>query len=142
MHVSIDPADARPIYQQIMDEVRRALSIGTLGPEDPLPSVRQMASDLRVNPNTVQQAYRELERSGLVYVRRGQGTFVSQSAQREEEKKVLAGEVAERALRDAWRHGIAIEALKAALTEAASRIGGNGRPAEGPDEDEKEEDAE
>jgi len=76
----IDPADSRPIYLQIMDEVRRAVVVGTLGPDSPLPSVRQLAADLRVNPNTVQQAYRELEREGLIYVRRGQGTFVWQDA--------------------------------------------------------------
>ena len=77
MQLTINTADPRPIYVQIMDEVRRAIVLDTLRPEDPLPSVRQLAGDLRVNPNTVAQAYRELERSGTVYVRRGQGTFVA-----------------------------------------------------------------
>jgi len=76
--IAIDETDPRPIYQQIVDEVRRALVLGSLGEEDPLPSVRQLAADLRVNPNTVQQAYRELEREGLVYVRRGLGTYVAE----------------------------------------------------------------
>ena len=122
MHVSIDPTDARPIYQQIMDEVRRALAVGTVGPQDPLPSVRQLASDLRVNPNTVQQAYRELERAGVVYVRRGQGTFISESSRREEERSLLIRQLAERALRDAWRHGVDIDEFMAALRDAAVRI--------------------
>ncbi len=120
----IDPADTRPIYIQIMDEVRRALVIGTLKPETPLPSVRQLASELRVNPNTVQQAYRELEREGLVYMRRGQGTFVSESAQPEAERLVLSRQVAERALRDAFRHGISMEELRGALRD----VSGNGGP--------------
>ena len=64
MQVAINTADPRPIYLQIMDGVRRALVLGTLKAEDPLPSIRQLASDLRVNPNTVAQAYDELEREG------------------------------------------------------------------------------
>ena len=78
--ITIDPADPRPIYVQITDEIRRGIVLGTLKPDDPLPSVRQLAGRLRVNPNTVQQAYRELERVELIYMRRGQGTFVSANA--------------------------------------------------------------
>lgn len=122
MHFTIDPADARPIYVQIMDEVRRALTVGTVGPDDPLPSVRQLAANLRINPNTVQQAYRELERDGLVYMRRGQGTFLAKTPPREEERQHLAIQVAERALRDAWRHGLDLEELIAAIQEVAARI--------------------
>ena len=129
MHVSINTTDGRPIYVQIMDEVRRALAMGTLRAEAALPSVRQLAADLRLNPNTVAQAYRELEREGVVHVRRGQGTFVSERASGENERRALAHDVAERALLDAHRHGMnavqlvrAIEALareQALETEAA-----------------------
>jgi GntR family transcriptional regulator len=118
--ISIDAADARPIYVQIMDEVRRAVVLGTVKPDDPLPSVRQMAADLRVNPNTVQQAYRELERDGLVYVRRGQGTFVSEegAVQTDRERRELATMVAERALREAYRNGLTAADLLEAIREA------------------------
>lgn len=116
MHVSINPSDPRPIYQQIQDEVRRALVLGTLAPEDPLPSIRRLASELRVNPNTVAQAYRELEREGTVYVQRGRGTFVSADVQPDrEERRALARAVAERALTDAHRNGIGAEDLVEAL---------------------------
>eukprot|EP01030_Chromulinospumella_sphaerica_P031840 gene31840-32511_t len=77
-----------------MDEVRRALVLGALRPEDPLPSVRQLAGDLRLNPNTVAQAYRELEREGVVYVRRGQGTFVSDLPAAAPEREAIVREVA------------------------------------------------
>src|ERR1051326_1323363 len=77
MLVSLDPDDGRPLYLQIMDEVRRAVVVGSLRAEDPLPSVRELAAELVVNPRTVSQAYQELEREGVIYVRRGQGTFVS-----------------------------------------------------------------
>ena len=121
MFFAIDPADPRPIYQQIVDEVRRGLVLGVLTAEDALPSVRQMAADLSVNPNTVQQAYRELEREGLVYVRRGQGTYVSalQDATAGEGRRAVAYAVAERALRDAYRHGLDGEELVEAIRRVA-----------------------
>ncbi len=120
MLISIDPADARAIYVQIMDEVRRGLVMGSLVADAPLPSVRQLAAELKINPNTVQQAYRELEREGLVVVRRGQGTFIAPAAAEASalEREALARTVAERALREAYRHGLGA----AELVEAIRRI--------------------
>lgn len=123
MLVNLDHRDARPLYLQIMDEVRRALVVGTLRTEDPLPSVRELASELVVNPRTVSQAYRELEREGVVYVKRGQGTFVAQAARadRNEERRALAGGVAMRALREARRNGLGVEELVAIIREVAAK---------------------
>lgn len=118
MLIRLDPADARPLYQQIVDEVRRAVVLGTLAPGDPLPSVRALATELRVNPNTIQQAYRELERAGVAYSRRGQGTFVAPT-DAPAERESLARDVAERALRDARRYGIEPDELVAAILQAA-----------------------
>ncbi len=124
MLIAIDPSDARPIYVQIVDEVRRALVLGTLAPGEPLPSVRQLAGALRVNPNTVAQAYRELDRQGAVYVRRGQGTFAADVRLDGAERRALARAVAERALRDAHRAGVdaedLIEAIRAVAADAAT----------------------
>jgi GntR family transcriptional regulator len=120
MQLTINTADARPIYVQIMDEIRRALVLGTLRPEDALPSVRQLAAELRVNPNTVAQAYRELERDGMVYVRRGQGTFVADVAANGTERRALAQGVAERALLDAHRNGVSPDELVDAIRDAAA----------------------
>jgi GntR family transcriptional regulator len=118
MRVQLDSADSRPIYVQIMDEIRRGLVRGTLGPEDPLPSVRELAGELRVNPRTVSQAYAELEREGVVYVRRGQGTFVSPGVRPEQRQRpLLAREVGKRALADAWRNGLELEELMEAIRE-------------------------
>ncbi len=120
MQATIRTDDPRPIYQQIMDEVRRALVVGTLRADDALPSVRELASQLRLNPNTVAQAYRELEREGLVYVQRGRGTFVSSDiGPGEEERRSLALDVARRALVDAHRNGIGIDELVNALNDVA-----------------------
>jgi GntR family transcriptional regulator len=132
--ITIDATEARPIYVQIMDEIKRAVVLGTVGPDDPLPSVRQLAAELRVNPNTVQQAYRELEREGLVYVRRGQGTFVSEegSLKTDRERGELATMVAERALREAYRNGLTAEELVGAI-QRASTGEGSGTESEGGD---------
>jgi GntR family transcriptional regulator len=115
--INLDPSDERPLYQQIVDEVRRALVLGTVAAQDPLPSVRALATELRVNPNTVQQAYRELERAGIVYSRRGQGTFVADPGTGERE--LLLRDVAERALKDARRYGIEADELADAILRAA-----------------------
>jgi GntR family transcriptional regulator len=115
--INLNPADERALYQQIVDEVRRGLVLGTLAPEDPLPSVRALAAELRVNPNTVQQAYRELERAGVVYSRRGQGTFVAAPGGGEREQ--LLRDVADRALKDARRYGIEPDELADAILRAA-----------------------
>jgi GntR family transcriptional regulator len=111
MLLSIDSADSRPIYVQIMDEIRRALVLRTIKPDEPLPSVRQLAADLAVHPNTILQAYRELEREGAVYVKRGQGTFAAALTTGRRERNALATAVAERALRDAYRHGLTVDEL-------------------------------
>jgi GntR family transcriptional regulator len=79
MYVKIDPANGLPIYLQIIQQVKTAIAMGRLQPEEPLPSVRQLAVDLAVNPNTVARAYLDLEHEGIIYKRPGHGTFVSQS---------------------------------------------------------------
>ena len=76
----IDTASSVPVYEQIVDRLRYAIAAGRYAPGEQLPSVRQLAVDLLVNPNTVAKAYRELEREGLTFSRRGLGVFVSRSA--------------------------------------------------------------
>jgi len=118
MLIDLDLSDGRPLYQQIVDEVRRAVAQGALAADDPLPSVRTLALELRVNPNTVQQAYRELERAGVVYSRRGQGTFAARNGAADH-RELLLRDVAERALKDAHRFGFTPHDLAAAVLRAA-----------------------
>ena len=68
--------DKMPIYLQIMDRIKMDIVTKKLKAKDKLPSVREMAMTLKVNPNTLQRAYQELERLGIVYTQRGMGTFV------------------------------------------------------------------
>ena len=76
MLVTLDPADATPIYAQVERGLRAAIAAGRLKPGDQLPTVRELAVDLRVNANTVARVYSELERAGVFETRRGVGTFV------------------------------------------------------------------
>ncbi|MBZ9608778.1 GntR family transcriptional regulator [Clostridium estertheticum] len=71
--------DKMPIYLQIMDLIKMDIVTGKLKSKDKLPSVREMAMNLNVNPNTLQRSYQELERLGIVYTQRGTGTFVEEN---------------------------------------------------------------
>jgi GntR family transcriptional regulator len=127
MPFDINPTDPRPIYVQIMDEIQRGIVLGTWRADEPLPSVRQLAVELRVNPNTVAQAYRELERDGVVYVRRGQGTFVS-AADAGMQRRSLLDELSRRVLQEAYRHGFDVAELVAALNREAAGNGARTTP--------------
>ncbi|MEZ6086691.1 MAG: GntR family transcriptional regulator [Pirellulaceae bacterium] len=78
IHIS---SDGLPIFQQIVDQIRYRIAAGQLSGGDELPTIRGLAESLKVNPNTVARAYRELETQGLVEKRRTTGTFVAQQAQ-------------------------------------------------------------
>lgn len=75
--ININFRDPRPIYEQIKDGLRRLISSGVLSPDSKLPSVRDMAAELAINPSTIQRAYRELEAEGYICSVPGKGSFVS-----------------------------------------------------------------
>jgi len=92
-----------PVYRQLIDQVRSGIASGSLTAGDQLPTVRQLAVDLAINPNTVLRAYRELELGGLLETHQGTGTFVANkrpeknNAERERQLNQLTGEFAARA---------------------------------------------
>lgn len=75
--VHLDYRDARPIYQQIIDGLQQQITVGILQSGDKLPSVRELAGELSINPNTIQRAYRELEMQGWIATVPGKGCFVT-----------------------------------------------------------------
>ena len=125
MLMSIDAADPRPVFRQIVDEVQRCVAVGVLKRADALPAVRSLAAELKINANTVQHAYRTLEQEGTVTVRRGLGTFVSAPAARISgpRQQAVARQIAEKMLREAYRHGLLASDLMTALQEIAPRRG-------------------
>ena len=75
--LTLDYRDARPIYGQIKDSLRRLIVAGALGPDEKLPSIRALAMDLSINPNTIRRAYTELEQEGFIYSVPGKGSFAA-----------------------------------------------------------------
>lgn len=75
--IIIDYKDPRPIYEQIIEKLQELIVKGILEPDSQLPSVRSLAMELSINPNTIQKAYGELERRGYLYTVKGKGSFVS-----------------------------------------------------------------
>jgi GntR family transcriptional regulator len=128
MFVELRSDDPRPVYRQIADEVQRAVSVGVLKPGDALPPTRQLAAELKLNTNTVQHAYRTLVSEGIVEMRRGLGAFVA-SKPRESKRSShqVARQIAERALREAFRHGLLASDILAALKEIAPAASGSRR---------------
>lgn len=87
--IQLNYRDAKPIYEQIQEGFRKMILTGTLKPDEKLPSVRSLASELAINPNTIQRAYNQLESQGYIYSVSGKGSFVNgafdpQSARRQE----------------------------------------------------------
>ena len=75
--ISLDYRDGRPLYQQVKDDLRRMMLTGLLPPDEKLPSVRSLATQLAINPNTIQRAYSELEAEGYIYSVAGKGSFAA-----------------------------------------------------------------
>ena len=84
-----NPSSGVPIYLQIMEQVKHAIETGALRPGEQLPSIRPLAEELVINPNTVAKAYRELEHQGIVELRQGAGAFVSDRAPTEQDAEKL-----------------------------------------------------
>lgn len=120
MQLRFDPE--RPIYQQIIEEFKRAVARGELVPGDRIPSQRDLATEARVNPNTVQRAYREMEWLGLVETLRGQGTFIARSPELLQSlREDMARAAVDRFIRDMGALGFADEAI---LNMAAAALDG------------------
>src|SRR5579872_173084 len=100
---ALDLHSGVPVYRQLIDQVRAGIASRTLTAGDQLPTVRQLAVDLEINPNTVMRAYRELELGGMLETHQGTGTFISdkkvekKSAERDRQLGQMAGEFAARA---------------------------------------------
>jgi GntR family transcriptional regulator len=119
----ISAAASGPLYQQIVDRIKREISEGRLAPGSPLPSFRVLAEELLVSVITVKRAYEDLEREGIIYRRQGLGTFVAEAAddRSREVKRQRAIELLREALREATEAGLGpgdvMRLLKAMVTD-------------------------
>ena len=115
--IHLDYRDSRPIYEQVKDSLRRLMVTGVLAPGDKLPSVRSMASQLSINPNTIQRAYRELEADGYILSVAGKGSFVAQVDQLAEQQKKQAADAFRAAAKKLRQLGLTQAQLAQLLTE-------------------------
>jgi GntR family transcriptional regulator len=112
---SVDTADPTPIYAQLERAIRAAIAAGQLSSGDRLPTVRQLAVDLRINANTVAKVYAELERAGVVATQRGVGTFVRDASetpagkQSQRDKDRALRLLSDRLLAEAYAIGLTID---------------------------------
>ena len=117
MIIRINSEDEAPVYAQIVQQVKFGVASGTLRSGEQLPSVRELATQLRINPNTVARAYRELEYEGLVETKKGKGIFVSSEAGRltKAQRLSLLSDRLDQLIHDAERLGLTEDDLKALL---------------------------
>jgi|SRR5581483_3359289 len=116
--VAVDPADATPIYAQLDRGLRAAIAARRLRPGDQLPTVRQLAIDLKINANTVARVYGELERAGVIETRRGVGSFIAASpdvARPPDERRRRLEAFATRVLAEAAAAGFTIDDVRDAI---------------------------
>ena len=109
MQIRIDNASNRPVYQQIIDQVKRDIALGRLIKDEKLPTVRQLAKQLTINPNTIAKAYRQLEGEGIIVTKPGSGAFIANLDSN------LSRTVRKRLLSDEFER-IAVEAFHMQLT--------------------------
>jgi len=96
MQIRIDSASDRAVYQQIIDQIKRDIALGRLLKDEKLPTVRQLAGQLAINPNTIAKAYRQLEQEGIIVTKPGTGAFVASldsNLSRAVKRKVLSEEL-------------------------------------------------
>lgn len=109
-----------PIYIQIMFEIKKRISTGQLGPGEKLPSVRDLADELKVNPNTIVRAYQELEREGITETKRGMGTFVVENDKNSilQMKKTIGKNFAEEFIKKMREAGVSDDEIMNLVKEA------------------------
>jgi GntR family transcriptional regulator len=122
--ITISQADPRPMYLQIVEQVRRRVALGDWGPGQEIPSIRALAVEARVSVITVKRAYIELEHEGVLTTRQGKGTFVAEDAQlgRKLREQELEGHLAQ-AAQAGHDLGLTAEELAARLGDVARRRG-------------------
>ena len=123
IHIHIDVKSGVPFYRQIIDQVKAAIATEAVAAGDRLPTVRQLAVDLSINPNTVSRAYTELELTGLVETQMGSGTFVGQHRveQDDVERRRILDQVCQEFLSRVSTHGFTLDEVLTNLKQRRKR---------------------
>jgi len=115
--IHIDYQDKRPIYEQVVERIQTLIVKGVFAPDMKLPSVRNLAVELSINPNTIQRAYAELENSGFIYTIKGRGNFVSARDKYMDNEKKLAIDSVKKSAMQAKELGISKVQIAEVITE-------------------------
>ena len=124
MQIRIDNASDRPVYQQIIDQVKRDIALGRIIKNEKLPTVRQLAGQIAINPNTIAKAYRQLEQQGIIVTKAGAGAFVANldsNLSRSVRKKLISEEL-ERIAVDAYHMQIESQTLLEWFNSAVAKF--------------------
>lgn len=123
MLIALDYRDKRPLYEQVKEKLTNLIAAGALPEDEKLPSVRALAVELAINPNTVQRAYRELESEGFIYTVQGRGNFVSKSSMWQNSKyKEIMEEI-----RSLFEQALSFGIKKSELLELVEQVCGTER---------------
>lgn len=121
--IIIDYKDTRPIYEQVVEKFKTLILKGVLAPDEQMPSVRSLAMELSINPNTIQKAYAELERNGFIYTVKGRGNFVAGTDSLLTEHKKNCMDKILQLVKESEEYGITKEEI---ISEIQKSITGNG----------------
>ena len=122
--LTVDPRSGVPIYLQVIEQIKRSVAVGVLSSGEQLPTVKQLALDLTINPNTVAKAYRELERDGVIETSPGRGSFVKANGVSETTKAAatdVARDAIEAAVREAKSIGLGADEIRNLANAAIDR---------------------
>jgi len=117
--IKLNYRDTRPIYEQVKDDLRRLVISGAIREGEKIPSVRELAVRLSINPNTIQRAYRDLEQEGYIYMISGKGSFAAPLKEVSAQRKEEVGSVFEEVVRELLSLGCSPEELKSWIQELA-----------------------
>ena len=123
---SLDFTSRKPIYEQVYESVIRYTALGAFAPDDKLPTVRAMAAELGINPNTVAKAYQMLERDGYIYSAAGRGSFISGKLSAQDAQRIIAVDKFTEAVKNAVMLGVGKEQLNSIIDDAYKSTGGGG----------------
>lgn len=120
--ISLNYRDARPIYEQLKDKLRRLILSGAIAQDERLPSVRELASELMINSNTIMRAYRELEAEGYVYTIQGKGSFAGSLKDVDDGRKAQMRKTFSDSARELIRLGVSMQELHEILKQEVEKL--------------------
>ena len=115
--IQINYRDPRPIYEQVKDGIRKLAYSGMIGPDEKLPSVRELATKLAINPNTISKAYKELEQEGFLYTLSGRGTFINQDFDLNDRRKTELFQAFDKVVKELFESSVDAEELKSRIDD-------------------------